>query len=330
MAKKNNSTKPKKAQKKTQPGFTGNKRVRAKKQKKYELALAAKKGITEKDLRKGNVSRETFNEIVTQEKAKEQAKAAKAAKQKAAKKARASKYEEKRRYAAKKAIPEKYLGGVYNVKEKDLDKWVAKVKRQIYQEEKEDILRAKGVHPDWWPKLTRENGKEKLQQLTPELWPQYFKPKERNKFNPDKYYTFQEWFYCGLADRTEFSNLAHRARFYQTLTPEEAGANISDTMNSRTGTGRGSAGQAGVLRLVVSDSEERVFDEVERWENLEGDKAYQTIFCTNKWSLNKALQNTAFVMASCTEEYQQIFYDKMCRYLADNNPRMYEEFIKNI
>lgn len=316
MAKKKNKTT---AQKRALPAVRGNKRQRKKQEKQQALILAAKQGITEKDIKRGHVSHETLNKIVTQEKKKEQAK-----------QARSSAYHKKRRYVSKKGIPEKYLSGVYNVKEKDLDKWVAKIKRQMYQEEKEDILRKKGVHPSWWAKLTRENGKEKLQNITPDLYPQFFKPKEKNRFNPDKYYTFKEWFYCGLADRTEFSNLQHRSSFYGTLTPEEAGANISDTLHKRSGACKGSDGQAGVLRLVVSDSEARVHDEVERWENLEGDKAYQTIFCTNKWSLNKALRNTAFVMASCTEEYQQIFYDKMCRYLADNHDRMYQEFIKHV
>ena len=75
MAKKKNYNKPK-AQKKQLPAVRGNKRQQKKREKQIALQLAAKKGITEKDLKKGNVSRETFNKIVTQEKKKEQAKAA--------------------------------------------------------------------------------------------------------------------------------------------------------------------------------------------------------------------------------------------------------------
>ena len=300
----------------TFPGLKGNKRQRKKKLKQEQLRLAGKVGISEKQVKSGQVSKDDFIQIVTREARKEQGT-----------RKRQETLNRKKRYAREKGIPEKYLSGLSKVKESDLDAWIRKTKAADYKQRKIDVLTAKGVHPDWIQKLVRENGIEKLQNITPDLFPHYFEPKQRNKFNPDKYYTFSEWFYCGIADVTGNSSPITQAAFFQTLTTSEAGRQITEIIDHHDG--KESAGHQAVLRTAVG-SQARVEDEMSRWESWPGNTDYQTVHCTNVWSLNKALRTTAFIVSCVTEEYAAIYLGKMKNYLKNNNPKMYEEFIKNL
>ena len=96
MAKKKNYKPKAKAQNQIRQPKKPNKRIKKKYEKKEALRLAAKQGVTEKAVKRGYVSRQDFNLIVTREKRKEQAISA-----------RRAAYDKKRKYAAGKGIPDK-------------------------------------------------------------------------------------------------------------------------------------------------------------------------------------------------------------------------------